>query len=254
MKKNTIYLAYKKANLSIVSEISNNKFGYFSLLIEPILLILTYYFVFGVLVSDGKDEFYVYYLISGIIPWIWIQKTVSRTAMTLVKNKNIILQMKIDKLYFILVEVFQELIKFTIPLIILLFIFSYYGYYNSSWALLIVIIPVIAINVFAISTILSVLVVFLRDVQLIIPSCMRILMYLSGVVYNIDNLPNEFKYIFELNPFYQMISLFRDAIMYPHNVSIERVAGLFIFGCGTLLIGRFLINKYNNEITLEVIK
>lgn len=249
-----ISIAFFKSLLSIKSEISNNKLGYLSLLIEPILLIATYYIVFGVLVSKGEDEQYIFFLISGIIPWIWIQRTISRSSLSLVKGKGLIQQLKIEKTYFILVEVFSELIKLFIPMTIILLILGIFGYATLSWLKLLIVIPVVSFFVFSISFVVSIIVVFFRDLHLVIPSLMRVLMYLSGVVYNITSLPSDILFYLKMNPLYIVIEIIRSVLLGDNQGLNGSLLIIVIISVIIFLFGLFVSKKYNNEISLEIIK
>jgi lipopolysaccharide transport system permease protein len=82
---------------NLKAESSRDYLGYLWWLIEPVLKMLAYYFVFGMLLSRGTED-YVAFLMTGLIPWLWFAQTVSRSSTSIVSGKALMMQVYIPKI------------------------------------------------------------------------------------------------------------------------------------------------------------
>ena len=68
------------------------------------------------------------------------------------------------------------------------------------------------IGISAIALALSVLNVFFRDIRFLVSFILNLLFYVTPIFYTIDMFPEKYQFLFNLNPFYILISPFRNAI------------------------------------------
>src|SRR5699024_2708019 len=73
------------------AENRNSYLGYFWWLLDPLLNVLVYYFLVGVLLDRGGDNFAVF-LVIGLVAWRWINTTVNGSAKAILKYSSIINQ------------------------------------------------------------------------------------------------------------------------------------------------------------------
>lgn len=67
-------------------------------ILNPLLLMLTYYFVFGVFLrtrfpGDPSEAGYVLYFLAGMLPWLAMNETLARAPNTTLENRNLITKM-----------------------------------------------------------------------------------------------------------------------------------------------------------------
>ena len=53
--------------------------GYVWSILEPLLLASVYYFVFGVIMGVGTED-YLVYLLAGLLPWLWASSTINAST------------------------------------------------------------------------------------------------------------------------------------------------------------------------------
>ena len=63
--------------------------------IHPLVLLISYTFIFAILFRPGLaggrySEHFVLYLFAGLLPWLYFQDTVQRSATTLIEHSNLI--------------------------------------------------------------------------------------------------------------------------------------------------------------------
>ena len=64
-------------------------------IVNPLLLMLTYYFVFGIVLrsrfaGDPSTEGFVLYFLAGMLPWLAISESLARAPVVLHENRNLI--------------------------------------------------------------------------------------------------------------------------------------------------------------------
>ncbi|OLQ76084.1 hypothetical protein BIT28_18885 [Photobacterium proteolyticum] len=248
----TLKISYYKAVLNIKSEVSDNKMSYAWLILEPALFMGIYYVVFGLLLNHGTDNF-LEYLLVGLVPWLWFSRSVTKTSGALVSARNTISQVKVSKIYFVYSLVLQETIKQALVIAVLaVFIDTYLGG-DVNYLLLTLVIPLNFIFNVSVALTVSFLVAFVRDIKLLIPSAMRILMYGSAVVYSLDKIPEKFHILFSINPVYNVIDLYRVSILGSPSDYVAEITFLTIFSFSLYIISHLFYILFDEKITREVL-
>ncbi|WP_373941885.1 ABC transporter permease [Vibrio chagasii] len=250
---NVIFLSYTKAILNIKSELSDNKMSYAWLILEPGLFIAVYFVVFGILLNKGTENF-VEYLIVGLIPWLWFSRSVTKSSASLISARNTISQIKVSKFYFVYSIGIQEAIKQGGIILILALIHHFLVGGAVSFIILAALMLLNLLFNISMGLICAFVVTFVRDVRLLIPSVMRVLMYGSAIVYSIEKVPFTYHYIFDFNPIFLIVSLYRGAILnvqidYLHHFSI-----LFMFTFCLVIISHLLYIIFDEKLTREVLR
>ena len=100
--------------------------------------------------------------------------------------------------------------------------------------------------------ILSAITVYMRDIQHFIGVVLQLLMYMTPVFYTTDSIPENFIWIFKINPMAYIIDGYRD-IMYYQRMPNMKVLGLIFFGGIVLsIIGYFIFQKLQRRFAEEL--
>ncbi|ROS01846.1 lipopolysaccharide transport system permease protein [Sinobacterium caligoides] len=252
--KEFCYLIYTKARLNVKAENSLNKLSYAWLLIEPLLFMGVYYIVFGILLHSKTDNF-VIYLLTGLVPWLWFNKSINRSSMSIVAGKPISSQVPISKSFFVLVSCTQEFIRQTIAIAMLLITVVGFGYLpNKSWLWLPIVILLQFIFTIGCSLLLAFIVTYIRDVHLMLSSCTRILMYVSGIIYPISKVPETYQWVFDINPIANMIILYRQILIEQVSPSTYSLIYLLISAVSLIALSIALYISKDQSMTREVMR
>ncbi|MCY4043909.1 MAG: ABC transporter permease, partial [Cellvibrionales bacterium] len=235
--KHYLSLVFVKSVFNLRSETSKNYLSYAWWLIEPLMHMSAYYLVFGVFLDKGGKE-YVIYLLTGLIPWLWISRTISHSSQSMLWGRQLMNQMYIPTIFFPMVCVVQNFFKQLIVLFLLVFLVYYLDTLVISWSLL-WLIPVILVQlsfIFSIAIIAALLVPFFRDLSIVIPTLMQFTMFASGVFFDTNEVPENLQNLFYLNPVASILSFYRDILMYSSGVNIfQLVWVIFITICFMLI-------------------
>lgn len=203
-----------KARMSLKAEASKLYLSFLWWILEPILFVLAFYFVFAVLLKT-REEHFLLFLMCAKIPFMWFSKAVTTASASIIGNKGIISQLDIPKTIFpyaaIQITVYKE-----IPVFLLLFSMCiYYGYMPSiEWFWLIPLIIVLYLLITSLGLFTAILVCYADDIRMLINMSMLFLMFTSGIFFDISNIHQPVQeYLMTYNPLAFLFDGFRKILM-----------------------------------------
>ncbi len=210
------YAVYSSVG-SLESENMDTLLGNVWHLLNPALLIGVYFIIFGVLLDTrrGVDNF-ILFLTIGVFVFRYTTKSVTSGARSLVSNEGLIRTLWFPRALLPISAVLTQFLSF-LPEILIIFAVALLTGQEPllTWLLLPLFVLVqSALNLggalIAARTNSS-----FRDFVNILPFAFRLLFYASGVLFSVERFVTNETWIklFELNPMYSMISLYRWAIM-----------------------------------------
>ncbi len=138
----------------------------------------------------------------------------------------------------------SEAVNFIISTIIILAFVIFGGLGISKYILFYPIVLIIQyILVLGIAFIVSSITVYLRDIQHFIGVLLQLLFYAAPVVYAPNTIPDNFKWILNVNPMTYIINGYRDIF---YNQTMPNMQGLFIvfvIAIAICIIGYVIFNK-----------
>jgi lipopolysaccharide transport system permease protein len=189
--------------------------GVFWTVINPLLLMLTYFFVFGIVLrarfgaDQSRSSFALYYL-AGMLPWLAFSEAAGRSAGVLLEHRNFI-----KKLVFAVETLPVNLVvsglvsEFFAILLFCGFLLAARGAVPFSMVWLpALLIPQILFTA-GVSWFLAALGVFLRDLGQFIGFLLTLWFFLTPICYPESSLPAEFLPLFSKNPIYVLVRGYR---------------------------------------------
>lgn len=185
-------------------------------LLQPILTVLIFTVVFGVLLKTPSQGLpYPLFAISALLPWQLFANALQRSSISLVGNSNLITKIYFPRLAIPLSSVAAALMDFAVSFLVLIGMMVYYRYMpglNMLW--LPVIILFALLTALAVGLWLSAINVQYRDVQHMVPFIIQVWMYASPIVYPIDIIPEGiWRTLYGLNPMVGVIQSYRWALL-----------------------------------------
>ncbi len=216
--------------------------GVFWSVLNPLLNMIVLSIVFGQVFSAVDN--YKMYLLSGIVLFSFFAEASTSGLVAVTSNFGLITKVYFPNILLPVSKVFLSLINMVISLLIFFILGSILGL-TLWWGVIFIIIPVVLLFMFSMgmSLILSVLNVFFRDVQHLFGVILTIWMYATPILYPIDMIAEEWRFIFEQNPLYIYIDIFRSITMENMMPDINMVALGTAWALGILLVGYFVFKK-----------
>ncbi len=232
-----------KAQVHLRSEASKTYLSFLWWIFEPIISMGIYYLVFGVIFQRGTED-YIPFLLIGLVTWQWFANTVSHCGNSINNNLPLISQLNFPKIILPSINVVMDAFKFLIVFLLLLIFLWAYGFppTASYLALPLVLLTQHLFNVTIANTVAAVI-PFVPDMQIIISNLLRVAMYLSGILYSIERLPEQYQIYFAFNPMVMIIDAYRDILMHQQWPQFGTL-GIFAFGSFIgVVLSTLLMNK-----------
>lgn len=181
--------------------------GFLWSLLNPLLLMLVYSFVFTI-ITRFQVERYPVFLLAGMLPWNTFVIALSTAAMTIVANSNLVRRVNFPREFLPLASVLSSLVNLTLSLGIL-FVFAFF--FRQPLGLPLLALPLLMIlqTVFTAgaSLLLAALTVYLRDVENLIGVALTIMFFITPILYPLSAIQGRrFTTVLRLNPMSWLIS------------------------------------------------
>lgn len=196
----------------------NTVFGSLWHLLNPLLLAGVYFIVFGVIFDAGGDtiENYVAFLVVGLFTFYFTQKALTAGSRTVIANLPLMQSIAFPRAVLPISAMIGESVAQVPAILTMVVLVILSGEVPHPVWLLVV--PAFAIQTvfnFGLACIASRLTFHFRDIQQLLPYTLRLWLYLSGVFYGIDRIPEGWpRTVFRLNPLHQFLQVNRDLFLH----------------------------------------
>lgn len=208
------YLLFQLIIREIKSRYKQSILGYSWVILNPLLQLLVYSFVFSVIFRFPTNNIpYSIFLFIGLLPWIYLQTAISSTTLSLVDHSNLLRKVYFPREIIIYAVIAAKAIDFLFASLILV-PFLYFHHISISYTA-ILIIPLLFIQIIlmtGISLMISTLNLFYRDIQYLVNLLLMLWMYLTPIVYALSLVPKGWLFIYKLNPMVGLVEGYRSAV------------------------------------------
>ncbi len=251
----SLSLVHTQAVMKLKSQANMLVLSYLWWVLEPLLYVLLFYFVFKYVLYRGGADFFIF-LVVGKIPFLWFSKSVMSGASSIVENKGLLLQRVIPKYIFPLINcqecVYKQLISFAVMFIALF----YSGYHISAgwWQLL----PLVIANfilICGVALFFSVFVTAAPDFRMAIQLFMMGLMFTSGIFWDVNLIQDESikELLLIVNPMAALIDGYRQVLMYNSVFETQYLASVLVWGLSAGIMGLLTLNYFSNQLTRKLL-
>jgi lipopolysaccharide transport system permease protein len=186
--------------------------------------------------AGGSGGEYIYYLISGLIPWLGINEGLIRSTTAIVENGTIVRRVPLRSELLVLVPNVSALIFECIGLAIFLVVLVVRGMpLRNVWLLPVAIALQLALQT-GVGFFLAASYVFFRDLTQILGFVLSIVFYLSPILYPVGG---RFEAVFFWNPLTGLLGLFRSALLASPLPDVASIVFLLIVV--TMVVGAGLL-------------
>ena len=195
------------------TEMARRFLGFLWWIIEPVMYMATFYVVFGLALRQGGPD-YVPFLLSGMIAWKWFDGSVRQAGSSLAMNAGLVQQVYVPKYLFPLIQILSNTFKFLIVLILLLvFLLATGKKPGLTWLAIIPVFLTQLIFIIAIGFLLAAVIPFVQDLKQVVDNLLMLMMFMSGIFFNAEHIPDSMRFAFELNPMAVLIGAYRAILL-----------------------------------------
>ncbi|HAM80638.1 ABC transporter permease [Ornithinibacillus bavariensis] len=216
---------YLTRRLSLYELKSNNKSNYLGTsweIINPLIQILIYWFVFGSIRQRAEINVngeigvpFIAWLLGGFILWIFFYQSTIQGSKSIYSRLRLLSKMNFPMSVIPNIVIFSQLYIHLFMLLATIIILHFMGFYiNIYYLQLIYFIFAAFFLVFSISLITSTLSTIIRDVHMLLNATLRMLLYLTPILWPISEIisNNWVQIVLKLNPLYYLIEGYRAAL------------------------------------------
>lgn len=182
------HLMWSLAKGEVVSQHRDNYLGILWSVINPILLGVAYYLIFGTLLGLSRDvDNFVAFLTVGLFTFSFISATLTSGARSLLGNVGMMRSLAFPRVLLPVVKVISEFVN-NIPAFLVLLVIALITKEPVTWEWLLfpVALLIVVVMGLGISMLVSRAVHAVRDLANIVPLVTRLLRYVSGVFFSIE--------------------------------------------------------------------
>jgi len=190
-------------------------FGILWALIRPLSMMLIFTFVFSRVANlDSGEVPYSLFVLAAMLPWMLFANAVDNASYSLINNPNLITKVYFPRMILPGSTIIVNLVDFFIAFLILILLMFYFGIAPSPAILLMPLFLLLTIILtVGVGFWLSALNVRFRDFKYLVPYIMQFGLYASPVGYGSKEVPENWLYIYMLNPIVGILEGFRFSLL-----------------------------------------
>lgn len=226
---------------------STSALGYLWSVLDPLVMSAIYWFVFTqVFQRDVGEDPYIIFLISGLLPWVWFNSSVSDFTKAFKRDSRLVRSTAIPRSIWVNRIVLSKGIEFlfSLPVMALFVVVNLLTESDSGhtvqigWGILWLPVAVVLqiVLLVGLGLLVAPLCALYADLERTTGLVLRALFYATPIIYSVSNLPEPFNVIGAFNPLAGIFTLYRMAF-FPDQwntltVVISAVMSLMILALG----------------------
>lgn len=219
----------------------NSSLGFFWTLLNPIFLILIYYFFIRLM----RFQMNLTELLTGVIPWHFLTMTLGDSVDSISGNSSLITKVKFPRIILPLSTVTANLINYLLSLAVLILFLPLLG--CPITLKLFLLFPIVLLTytfVLGLSLFVATCNVYFKDTPHLLSIATMAWFFMTPIIYPLSMIPERFHYLAFLNPMTDLVCLYRNAFLgYPMPSTLWNAAGFLILGC-CFFIGIFVFYRH----------
>lgn len=188
----------------------NSYLGYAWTLLEPAMLIGIYWIVFSQVAKLGVDD-YVLFIATALMPWLWFRNSVTGASNVISQNSKLVSSISMPREIYPVALVLTEGVEFLATLPLVWIIAAIYGVGPSVYLVFLPLVILLElVMVLGVALLMSALTTLFSDIERVLSSFLRILFYLTPVIYPTGRIHNSVAHkIFVLDPLVGIFEMHR---------------------------------------------
>ncbi len=202
----------------IASQYVGSWLGFIWTIINPLIMILIFWFVFGfgLKAQPLKNVPFVVWLTAGMAVWFNFSEILSGATVMVTNNPHLVKKILFPCSILPVVKIFSSLVSHIIFLLLLFILIVSYGLPINGWFILqgLYYYAAMIVLVMGLAWLTSALNVFIRDTTQIVQVGLQIAFWGTPIFWDIHIMPPVVQQILKLNPVFYLVQGYRDSFIY----------------------------------------
>ena len=217
--------------------------------LQPLITMLIFTAIFGHMAKVPSDGvWYPVFTLSALLPWTYFSQAITRSGGSLVSNANLVSKIYFPRLLLPFAYIVAPLVDLVFSFAVLFGLMAYAGI-PLTWK--VITLPLFILFAMLTATGLSLFVsatnVRYRDVGHAIPFLIQIWMFLSPIVYPVSLVPEQWRFLYSLNPMVGVIEGFRWALLGKDAPDPMVMAGSYVVLFAVLMVGMVYFRQMERQ-------
>lgn len=228
--------------------------GYLWTLLDPLAMAFIYWLVFTQIIGARNigEQPYILFLLTGILSWTWFNGSVTDCARSLVVESKMVRSIAIPRYLWVIKSIGAKGTEFLLafPILIIITLITQANVnLEIFWILLAIILQFLLLS--GIGLILAPLTVLARDTSNLLRILLRMMFYLTPIIYGISDIPEKYQVLSYFNPMTGIISMYRAGFWAEPNL-ITAVIFSTIISISIFVIGVIFFKRIEKTVLKEV--
>lgn len=250
--------AYREMIFSLVKRDLKGRYkgsalGFLWTFLNPLLQLAVYTMVFSTIMRAGIEDYYLF-LFVALIPWIFFSTSLSGGASCILAQQDMVKKIYFPREVLPVSYVTSQFVNMLLSFIVIFLVLAFAGYPLKAEALLCLplIMAVEYVLALGFTMVMSAVTVYIRDLEYILGILTMAWQFLTPILYAIDQVPKEVRWIFWINPMTYVITAYRDILYYGKTPRLETLASAAATGIVMLFAGWFLFHRLQRRFVEEL--
>lgn len=250
--------AYREMIFSLVRRDLKGRYkgsvlGFLWTFINPLLQLGVYTLVFSNILKSGIEDYYLF-LFVALVPWIFFSTSVSGGSSCIWAQQDMVKKIYFPREVLPISYVTSQFVNMLLSLGVVLLVLIISGKGLSIEALLFL--PIIMLIEYILSLsmtmIFSAVTVYLRDVEYLLGIITMAWQFLTPIMYSLDQVPENMRFAFGLNPMTPVIMAYRDILYYKKAPDLATLLHATVLGIVLLFVGSLTFSKLKKHFAEEL--
>ncbi|HIH2749479.1 MULTISPECIES: ABC transporter permease [Burkholderia] len=246
------HVLYQLVTQQLLARYRRTIFGYLWTILNPLMMMTVSAVVFSHIFRLGLRD-YAIFLFAATVPWNFFSGCVVQAGSSIVSNEGLIKKVYVPKLIFPISTAIGCLLDSLFGLVAL-FVIAFVVGARISPALFFLPISFAILYFFALglALMLSVAMVYFRDLQHLIGVLMQALYFLTPIMYQPSAISPSLQNILRFNPLLYFVDLFRAPIYRSELPSLTVIGIALVAAIASFSIGLKLFRSYENKLIFRL--
>ncbi len=237
-------MVYSLVHRDLKGRYKGSVLGFAWTFLNPLLQLAVYTLVFSIIMRNGIKDYYLF-LFVALVPWIFFSSCMAAGAGCIRQQGDMIKKIYFPREVIPLSFVTSQFVNMLLSLIVVFAVVVFSGKPLNPVALLYL--PLIMIIEYLIALGLTMLIsgitVYMRDIEYLMNIIMMAWQFGTPVMYGLDQIPERFMFLFNLNPMTPVIVAYRDILYYGQVPEMNTLITAVVFGIVTLIAGVLVFGR-----------
>jgi lipopolysaccharide transport system permease protein len=192
---------------------------------------------------------YSVYLVSGLLAWICFSTTMARITQVYHEKAGLITKARVDLFSLPLYVIMSESVIYIVSMgffTVFLLLIDFKWTLHCLWLPLIFLVQ--QLLAFGLGLVFAILSVFVRDVKELVDVGTQFWFWMTPIVYAVTIIPQEWSFIFTLNPLFHTTTAMRDALIMGQHPNLLALGVVLFISLLLLSLGYFLCRYLERDI------